>query len=225
MIIASSDMAEVRLTFVERRHEYGDVFTYIFRSKEKISFNAGQYGHVRLFGMPVGVQAVHEFSFASAPHEDAIWFGVDARSGSPYQKRLKELEPGDEVELFKVKGHMPWPPEEYTDVVMIAGGVGITPFRSQLLELAHNTRPITVTVIHASRDGYLYQKELSAIAREYRMVRSDELTDAVHEATVTHPKAMYFIAGSAGFVEIVNGLLHTAGISAIKSDTFKGLAD
>ena len=225
MIIGSPDMKEVKLAFVERRHEYGEVYTYVFRSHEKISFEPGQYGHVRLFGMPEGEKAVREFSFASAPDESDILFGVDARSGSAYQKRLHELQVGEEVGLFKIKGHMPWPPVGYSDVVMIAGGVGVTPFRSQLLDLSHKKLPITSTLIHTSRDEYLYGSELSNIANEYYAIRQEGLTETLSKTVKTHTGAMYFIAGSIGFVEAVNDILHTAGITAIRSDTFKGLLD
>lgn len=225
MITGSADMREVRLLFVERRHEYDDAYTYVFRSPEAISFIPGEYGHVRLFGMPEGVKAVREFSFASAPYETDIWFGVDSRSGSPYQKRLMDLTAGDEVGLFKIKGHMAWPPESYSDVVMIAGGVGITPFRSQLLDVKNRTLSLRTSVIHASQNEYLYGEEIARLADEYHTVRRDTLAETLLEVVGRNKNAMYFIAGPTGFVETVNGILHDAGISAIQSDTFKGLAD
>lgn len=225
MIQGSVDMREVKLRFVERRHEYADVYTYIFSSDEKISYTAGQYGHVRLFGMPEGVKAVREFSFASAPHEDALWFGVDSRSGSPYQKRLMELNPEDEAGLFKIKGHMSWPVADYEKVVMIAGGIGITPFRSQILDSAHKKLPLDIILIHTSKDEYLYGDELAPLVSAYHPVRREELQQAVTDAISAHPQAMYFIAGPTGFVETVNGILHAAGITAIQGDTFKGLEE
>lgn len=225
MIQGSADMQEVKLVFVERQHEYGEVYTYIFRSKEKVVYEAGQYGHVQLFGMPDGVKAVREFSFASAPHESDIRFGVDARSGSAYQKKLKELESGDEVGLFKIKGHMAWPPEGYSDVVMIAGGVGVVPFRSQIIDYAHKRLSLGITLIQASKSEYLYQEELSSKVGEYYPIRREELENSLKTTVSEHQKAMYFIAGPPGFVETVNNILHEAGINALQSDSFKGLID
>ncbi len=226
MIQGSIDMKEVRLAFIKRRHEYADVYTYIFRSKEKISYTAGEYGHVRLFGMPEGIKTVREFSFASAPHEGDIWFGVDARSGSPYQKRLLELQPGEEVGLFKIKGHMPWPIDSaYSDVVMVAGGVGITPFRSQILENAHVESPPNITLIHVGKDEYLFRTELEPKVGEYCAIRRESLEETLKTHILKHLSAVFYVAGPMGFVETVNAILHAGGISAIKSDSFKGLED
>jgi len=216
---------EETLTLIERKHAYGDVDTYIFRPARKIAFDAGQYAHVRLSGMPPDERQVREFSFASAPHEEEIWFGVDSRSGSSYQKALKALQPGDTVVLFKIKGHMHWPPEGISDVVMIAGGVGATPFRSEIRDLAERKLPIAVTLIHVSRDAFLYGEEFREMPIRYIPIRRDALQGQLLACIEDHPDAMYYIAGSLGFVDSVKEILLSAGILRMESDVFKGLVD
>src|SRR5690606_12569638 len=111
---------------------------------------------------PEDTRRVREFSFASAPHEDRIQFGIDHRSGSDYQKALLALQPGDTVEMFKIKSHMTWPPTT-GDVVMIAGGIGITPFRSMLRDQEANSLSFPATLIHASSEEFLYEDELERV--------------------------------------------------------------
>lgn len=215
---------EQTLSFVKREHVYDEVYTYAFSTDETVSYTAGQYGHIRVSGMPDGVRAVREFSFASAPHDALIEFGVDCRSGSDYQKCLQALKVGDSVTLFKIKNHMTWPPLQKKEVVMIAGGVGITPFRSMLRDKTEKKMPLYISVIHASGSGYLYGEELSTLADEYMQTKRDRLSQSIAFVSDTHPSAHYYVAGSPMFVEHALQLLSEKGISA-ETDSFKGLED
>jgi ferredoxin-NADP reductase len=223
-IPAQTSYPEESLMLTERRHEYGTVYTYAFKPAHPVLYTAGQYGHVRIAGLPEGVRAVREYSFASAPHEEYILFGVDSRSESPYQKALSGLSFGETVGLFKIKGHLTWPSPE-SDLVMIAGGVGVTPFRSILSDLAISNKKISTTLIHASRDYYLYGDVLWNLADSYQAVRHDTLNDTIEETARVHPDSRYFVAGSPAFVANVVHVLKAYGISRIDSDEFKGLAD
>lgn len=217
-------LATVPLTFLERRHEYGDVFSYFFRMPESFSFTAGSYAHIRLLSLPEDTRRVREFSFASAPQEDRIQFGIDHRSGSDYQKALLALQPGDTVEMFKIKSHMTWPPvAEHT--VMIAGGIGITPFRSMLKDREANNLPIPATLIHASSGEFLYGDELASLAVRYEKTDREGLQDSVHAVAIAHSHAHFYVAGSPAFVEKVTSLLAERGIARTETDAFKGLSE
>lgn len=216
---------EEKLILKERKHEFGDVFTYTFTPETTASYTiAGQYGHIRLSGMPKGVRAVREFSFASAPHERDIVFGVDAKSGSPYQKRLLELEIGSVVALFKIKSHMTWPcPTQ--DAVFIAGGVGVTPFRAMLSDRAERLLPVSVTLVHVSRAEYLYEKEMRNLADIYIPIHRSDVERELSRVVSRNPHAHYYVAGSPAFVDSMTGILSKCGISHFETDPFKGLED
>lgn len=209
------------LQFVGRRHEYDDVYTYTFSSEDLVLYTPGQYGHIRVSGMPEGVRAVREFSFASAPHDTYIEFGVDCRSGSDYQKCLQTLNLGDTVTLFKIKNHMTWPPQA-SESVMIAGGVGITPFRSMLRDKATKGLPVQTTLIHVSGSGYLYEHEVRSLSDTYIQTDRQHLVKVLKDVVETRPRAHYYVAGSPLFVEFVLAALSEKGIVA-ESDSFKGL--
>ncbi len=216
---------EETLTFVRRRHEYNDVATYVFKPAHPVQFTAGQYGHVRLFGLPPEEKQVREFSFASAPHDEEIWFGVDSRSESAYQQRLKDLHPGDMAGLFKIKGHMTWPPVDVSKVVMIAGGIGVTPFRSMLRDQRERNIPVHTTLIQVSGEHFLYGEELSELSESYFSLSRDEFSKKLTSLIREEPDAHYYLAGSPGFVRDSAATLLRAGITAVESDEFKGLTE
>jgi len=58
---------------------------------------------VRLFGMPEGVKAVREFSFASAPHEAEIWFVLMRVREVPIKKDFRN-DVGIVLACLKSKG-------------------------------------------------------------------------------------------------------------------------
>lgn len=210
------------LVLVERRREFDGVSTYVFRPEHPVVFVAGQYGHVRLLNMPEDVRRVREFSFASAPHEELMEFGIDERSGSDYQKALATLNIGDTIELFKIKSHITWPAPE-SDIVMIAGGVGITPFRSMMRDAKEKGFAITSTLVHVASSAHLYGDEMQGLVGEYKAIGRAELVDTLAQVASAHPDAHYYVAGSKGFIEVVMAELGAKGITKIESDEFKGL--
>ncbi len=210
------------LEFVERRPEYEGVATYIFHPRQPVPYVAGQYAHMRLLHMPPEIRRVREFSFASAPEDPDIWFGIDERSGSDYQKALRSLKVGDTVELFKIKSHLTWPPPA-SHIVMIAGGVGVTPFRAMLRDIQQKNLTVTTTLIHAAHDAYLYGHEMKELAGEYVPVTREDLMATLSRVANNHHDAHYYIAGSAPFADVVTTELGTKGIARVESDVFKGL--
>lgn len=217
-------LATFPITLIERRHEYGDVFSYFFEPSKPIPFIAGSYAHLRLLSLPEDTRRVREISFASAPQEDLIQFGIDHGSGSDYQKAFMALKEGEFAELFKIKSHMSWAPAA-KHVVMIAGGIGVTPFRSMLKDKVARDLPFTTTLIHVSSGDLLYRNELVSLADEYLISDRVGLAGQIQTAVTEHTNAHYYVAGSPTFTETVSSLLGAQGITKIETDPFKGLTE
>jgi ferredoxin-NADP reductase len=215
-------MYQETLTFLRRHDEDESVSTYFFTPMHPVPFVAGYYTHLRLLNMPAGRGSVRELSFASAPGEPEVRFGVDGRSGSDFQKALKALVRGDTVEIFKMRGHMTWPPP-VDDVVMIAGGVGVTPFRSMLVDARARGLAIRTTLVQVSSDSFLYADELRRLAHEHLTIGRSLIADTLTHLVAERPGAHYYLAGSSGFVTTIAQELSKKGITRIESDEFKGL--
>jgi ferredoxin-NADP reductase len=215
---------EVSLTYLGKREEYSEVRTFMFTSDEPLIYPAGSYAHVRLFGMPEGEKAVREFSFASAPTDEEIWFGIDNASHSPYQERLLSLQPKEKIGLFKIKSHMTWPPKEATEAVFIAGGIGITPFRAMLRDKAKRELPLVTTLLHVGRESFLYQEEMQSLTN-YSMIARADVSNTLIACAKAHQGAHFYVAGSPAFCESIVEQLRAQNILTIESDAFKGLTE
>lgn len=71
---------------------------------------------------------------------------------SAFKKTLAELEVGDEVEVEPPKGDFRLPEDTGRDYVFVAGGIGITVFRSMLRYIADEQLPYRVTLVYTNRD-------------------------------------------------------------------------
>lgn len=96
---------------------------------------AGQYVSLAL------IHAPHQdpkgnyrwFSLASAPHEPYVMF-IFRKSDSVFKEELLKLSPGAEVEISTPRGDFILPPSTDKPVVFLAGGVGVTPIRSMVVD-------------------------------------------------------------------------------------------
>ena len=71
---------------------------------------------------------------------------------SAFKRTLAELRAGDEVEVEEPKGSFLLPEDTDEEYVFVAGGIGITVFRSMLRYIADAGEPYRVTLVYSNRD-------------------------------------------------------------------------
>lgn len=86
---------------------------------------AGQY----ILLKPIENAKPKAFSLASAPYEDYLMLAT-RYSESEFKIGLKQLISNDEILISQSMGHLALPKENGYDIVLLAGGVGVVPFRS-----------------------------------------------------------------------------------------------
>ena len=104
-----------------------------FEKPDGFSFVAGQYGGFTLIN-PTETDdkgATRRFSFLSAPDDPHIRI-VTRIQTSAYKRNLEKMEPGATIKLAGPTGNFVLHADQATPAVMIAGGIGITPFYSMI---------------------------------------------------------------------------------------------
>lgn len=109
-----------------------DVYDFLFKPDHKLIFKPGQYMELVLGHNTQDANSIKRyFSIASSPTEEYIRIGIKFHPNpSDFQQFLLSLRAGDKVVASKPAGDFVLRRKKKS--VFIAGGIGITPFRSML---------------------------------------------------------------------------------------------
>jgi ferredoxin-NADP reductase len=123
---------------------------FVFQRPDGFEFEAGQHVNLKLgkllFEDKKGPRRT--FTIASAPFEDDIHI-VTRMTGSGFKRTL--MESGSQtVQMQGPLGDMTH--ESALPAVFIAGGIGVTPFRSMVLQSLHRGATDSMTLLYSNRD-------------------------------------------------------------------------
>jgi ferredoxin-NADP reductase len=121
---------------------------------EEVDFKAGQYFWVTLIDPPYDDEKgpKRHISVATAPTDRGVLALCTRLRDSAFKRSLAELPVGTEVEVEEPKGKFALPEDTDPPYVFIAGGIGITVFRSMLRYIAAEQLPHRVTLVYSNRD-------------------------------------------------------------------------
>jgi ferredoxin-NADP reductase len=171
--LAFTVRAAVRLTLVSRTPLTPTVQVLTLRAARRLPFLPGQYVELEVpHRHPDARGTRREFSIASAPEdlpEVRIAFREspvvrDGKAQSSYKKALAEIPVGGTLAATGVWGDFVLPKKTSSPVLMVAAGIGITPFVSQLrhVRLSGQDRDIVLVYVAADAAELAFRDELEA---------------------------------------------------------------
>jgi glycine betaine catabolism B len=203
--------------FVKKEQVSDDVYTFSFALSKRLRFKAGQHG---LFVLP-GLYRPHPFSLSSSPDEEYISFSTHTATGSAFKRRLMSLKPGNKMIFLGPVMNFTFS-DTASSHVLLAQGIGITPFRSMLL-FAHNRQlPITTTLIHVDSKDHAFRSLTERCATSaYYPVNTDDFQQLTKQQDANQT---FYLSGSPRFISATKLLLKDMGVhpKAIKTDSFWG---
>lgn len=225
----------MKLSLAAIKNETSDIRSFIFEPAEELRWQAGQYCHWVLHHRPTDDRGSDRwFTIASAPHErrPMITTRLAAEHGSSFKRTLTDLKVGDEIEISSCEG-------DFTVIdssqpfVFMAGGIGVTPFRSILLDLDHRNQPIDVTLLYANRsDEIPYRAEFDALVAKHSnlkihyLVSPKRLDEAnIRELVPDLVASIFYVSGPEPMVDNLGQLLiENLGVpnNHLKQDWFPG---
>ncbi|MBX4201586.1 FAD-dependent oxidoreductase [Candidatus Saccharibacteria bacterium] len=220
------------LYFEEKTEIQPGVWTFEFRTDEPLTWQAGQYLHYTLkHPNPDDRAEDRYFTISSPPYEGKVQFTTRKASeqSSSFKQALFGLNKGDAIEAEPPSGKFVWR-EGDLEHVLVSGGIGITPFRSMLLQLDHEGKQINADLLYSNRDDHLIfgalLDELSAKHPDLRLHKyiGQEITkDDLAEYT-KKPNAVFYLSGPKSMVESFVAQLLEMGVldENILKDKFPG---
>lgn len=227
------EIKEYGITFIEMIKEIDNISSFLFEPAEKFQWKAGQHGVFINSRIEPVKEGQRVFTIASIPSEGRIRLTTKVpETPSLFKQALLKLKPGETLTLKAPMGNFTL--EGITkNVVFIAGGVGITPFRSMLLDMAERKTgiPASAELFYLADNTYVYREEFEALAKANEFLQLNFLRDRNDlEAKIKtkveglKDNAVYFVSGPPPMVESYKNLITGLGIdpSNIKTDVFTG---
>ncbi len=214
-------------------------------SGSDFKFQAGQYADLTLLDPPYADAKGNQrtMSIANSPDQtDRLMFAV--RLGrSAYKRSLHDMPLNSPVGLSRPTGRLVLPDDARRPVVMIAGGIGITPMRSMIEWATVNRLPHKITLFYSNRTlaATAFWDELNSWAKQnpnFKLVATlvDEIpNDWPHERgmidaamikrhiqNVTEP--YYYTAGPPAMVASMREILRNLRVppEQRKNESFDG---
>ena len=173
----------VRLVLTKREFITPTAQELTFRAKGRVRFIAGQYVELEVpHRNPDARGTRREFSIVSAPADlptlRIAYKDGDQKHPSSYKRALKAAEPGAVLAVTGTWGDFVLP-RGASPVLMVAAGIGVTPFVSQLRQLqATGVKRDVVLVYVASEAAELaFRDELAATGARTIVFTRDEPAD------------------------------------------------
>lgn len=219
------------LLFLESYKEADDVYTFVFEKQDDLTWDAGQYGLFSITHKKVK-NPTKPFSVVSIPEENMV--KITTRIGdkpSEFKQALLELKQGMKVKMSGPVGS--FYPQDNSPSLWIAGGIGITPFRSILKQMAtvssEGGKQIKLLYLD-DKEFYIYKDEVDELAKNtsisvtYLYSRDDLNQEIDQFKDLYKDKGKYFIAGPKPMVDSISNYLQSHNISKrnIKKDAFFG---
>ncbi len=162
LAFAAGQRRGIRLRFEGSRPLTPTTTEFSFRPERPVRFSAGQYLELHLpHGKADGKGLRRVFSLTSPPEARILTIGVGTAAPVSSAKRsLLALEPGDELTATTVGGDFVLPRKSDAPVLLIAAGIGITPFLAQLAAGSARDRDVLLLYLARNASELAYAEEL-----------------------------------------------------------------
>jgi ferredoxin-NADP reductase len=225
----------MKLIYKEQLVKPGNVNRFVFTPEKPLSWQPGQFIHYTVPHEHADDRGDERwFTISSAPFEKDVWITtrITPEKGSSFKQTLLSLKPGQAIETDSPDGDFTID-DPHKNHVFIAGGIGITPFRSIISQLHHDGEDINIELLYANRDAnnIPFKDELDAISRQHEnfnitYFNADNKIDetAVRNSAAKLNDPVYYVSGPEPMVEAFTEMLDNMGIEEIrmKFDYFPG---
>ncbi len=215
---------------IDKKIEADEVVSLFFKSVDNLEYNfiAGQYVNIK---SPLGGHS-KSYTISNSPDEEFVRITIK-RKGK-VSSELSDLNIGDKIFLEGPYGYF-YPENFNKDIVMIAGGIGITPFKSIIKSLINKNQKVNVTLFYSNQNikDITFFEKLNEITKNNSHIKVINLltqektkNDSIKEYSRIDKNILkkdlgnfenknYFICGSIEFVNSIWKLLKDEGVDEL----------
>ncbi|HET6864080.1 MAG TPA: hypothetical protein VFH37_02695 [Candidatus Saccharimonadales bacterium] len=216
------------------RKEAAGLYSFAFSHQGFFSFKAGQYMEWTLPVRQSDTRGNRRYlTLSSSPTENLLSFSVRIPpKASHFKQVLAGYKPGDKILAAHLAGSFSLPADQSKKLAFVAGGIGVTPFRSiaKYLIDSRQNRDISLLYCANSPDEFVFkdvfkQAEANGFSSHYLNTAAAPVSaEAISHAIPDYKDRLFFVSGPYGYVKAVRQALISLGVgpTSIKSDYFPG---
>lgn len=225
----------MKLELIEKREESADVFSFIFKPRIPVSWQAGQYVLYKIpHNNPDDRGDTRIFTISSPPYQKNLMLTTRYafKESSSFKKALFAKQIGDVVEASTVRGK--FIVEDINQkFVFIAGGIGITPFYSILLDLEKQNKIKDIILIYSNKkkENIVFRDTLERLAKQFPGLRIIYIfsprhcdKELIQETVPDIQERIFYLSGPVRLVKSVEEVLRQLSVdkNKIKKDYIPG---
>lgn len=232
----------LQLKFKERRALTPTTDEFVFETNTPTPFQPGQYMELNV---PQAKQDLRgerrSFSITSLPNSKEVTFGIKFyEPSSTFKKTLRSLKPGTDIAVSNISGDFVLPKNVAEKLLFVAGGIGVTPFISQIKTMGAQDEKRDITLLYSisSAEELAYVEVLKKsgircvvispekpanLPSNWEYYQASRLDKEIVEKSVPDiTERVGYVSGPPIFVQVTKKSLRSFGIRKVTSDYFVG---
>lgn len=180
---------EFKVKLRDKREEARETKTFILERPQGFSYVAGQYAFFTVPELLIPDERgdTRHFTLSSSPTEDFLSFTTRMRKESGFKQTLDQLELGTKLMMRGPNGVFVLENEsEQKEQVMIAGGIGITPYRSIIRYVADKNLSVPIHLICSNSlpEDIAFKDEFDTIVKNHENIKISYTVSRPEESKV-----------------------------------------
>jgi ferredoxin-NADP reductase len=207
------------------------MFSYRFPRPKNLNYKPGQY---MLVAIEVdGKILTHPFSLSSSPTEQDVIEFTKKLTDSEYSRALRSFKPGTWAKIDAPYGTFTFQ-GEHQKIVLLAGGIGITPFRSICRYSTDKRLNSNITLLYGCRfeDEIAFKTELEEMQNKNPNLRAIFIlsepssqwkgpvgfitADLVMKQVPDYNERVFYACGPPGMVKAMENVMTGMGLPMMK---------
>lgn len=240
-----SPKLKLLLTLKQKVLSADNVYDFWFTTDKRLDFRPGQYLEWTLGHEHQDTRGMRRyFTIASSPTEEGLMAGVKFYpNSSTFKKSMVSLEPGDTIVASQLAGDFTLPRDKNKKLVFMAGGIGVTPFRSMVKYLLDTNEKRDIIFFYSNYcvDDVAYKNIFDEAQKKLGVKMVCTLTgqqipdgwtgetgfvneEMIRRSVPDIKERIFYISGSHTMVVIFSETLRKMGVPRhhIKTDFFPG---
>lgn len=231
----------MKIKLIEKKDEAKGTVTFTFQPETEVKWIPGQYYYytIKELKYPDSRGDTRHFTISSSPTEGGnLRVTTRIREESGFKKTLNELPIGTEIEGEGPNGTFELTGEETGPQVFVAGGIGITPFRT-MIKYAHDKGlKIPLYLIYSNSDSdFVFGTELKEIDSADESIKVEfydssvsghldetKIPDILKKWQLDIANCTFWVCGPPAMIDAMEQVLEKLNIVSdhIKSEKFTG---